>query len=148
VGAWACLLGKAWYYCRTMAPQPEAKTPKIVPLEREKLAADLVKHISTLATGSIVIITTLLDKLPKPIQLGEWLIYTVILFATCTAACVLYMLRLGVVAHWLDEEADSRVAFKFYITLGFIIFMTFILGIVCLCVFAVKNLLFLINTSN
>jgi hypothetical protein len=51
--------------------------------ERTKLAADLVKHISTLSTGSLVLIATLLDKLPKPLEGRRFLITSIICFVVC-----------------------------------------------------------------
>jgi len=124
---------------------PSAKP--IVSLEREKLAADLIKHVSTLATGSVVLVTTLLDKIPKPVQFPEGLVIAIWAFIICIMACFMYLFRIGITQHWLDQHFGTKMT-RIYSFLGFVVFLTFLLGIGYLGMFATQNLRALTGGSN
>lgn len=111
-----------------------------VELERTKLAMDLVKHLSTLATGSIVLIATLLEKFPKPLREQDTLIWSVISFITCTVSCTAYWFFGAIVWHWLRTNWSDRQVRLFFFVLAVILTASFAFGVILLGIFAIKNI--------
>ena len=70
----------------------DSETEKLI-LERLKLEVDALKHISTLATGTIVIIATFLDKLPKPLEQPLNLVIAVGAMLTCLLFAFVMLFR-------------------------------------------------------
>jgi hypothetical protein len=77
-------------------------------IERTKLAIDTVKHISTLATGSIVAITAIVEKAPKPTTMPYLLMAAVVSMMLCILLCAIYLFLLGVPSRW--DEAVLRTS--------------------------------------
>jgi hypothetical protein len=110
-----------------------------VEFERLKLALDSVKHITTLATGVIVLTATFYDKLPKPITFRLSLFLSLSFMLICLAAAFCYLFAAGVMGHLL-VNANLKVTqfvFRFF---GILTYGSFMLGILCLWGFAVRNL--------
>lgn len=101
--------------------------------ERLKIEIDVVKHISTLTTGSIVIVVTLADKLPKPLIHPGFLCWALALLVVSLACCVGYL-----VTPWSIGEPRQLV------TLGnslvfFAAGMFLLVGIALLAIFGLVN---------
>lgn len=103
-------------------------------LEAQKLYYDLVKHLTTLSSGSILLIATLVDKLfATPHYM--WLIVIVLisfLFSITAGLCGMYMTCVWIAVAQLDDAqqsvlnnstAASIVAFIF----GYLFFLIFFL---------------------
>ena len=108
--------------------------------DRTKLAVDVAKHMSTLATGAVVLLTAFLDKLPRPPVAVGWLIASVIAFAVCVTFCFLYLFFLGIPRHWNARfgPAKKHATELFVISIG--CYLTFIFGMFCLIRFSIDNL--------
>jgi len=106
--------------------------------ERVKLAVDSIKHITTLATGTLVLLVAFLDKLPKPIIRLNWLIFAVICLLLCLTASFVYLFRIGVHAYPLERE-NRRVG-KILRGLAAVIYFTFGFAMFGVGVVAVRNL--------
>lgn len=108
--------------------------------EREgiKLLYDTFKHLTTLSTGSIVILATFLkDVFPNP----EWQILSsvvFVLFLVSTISAVLVMLGYGELLRTKDDVASvmDKVAQYGIIISG----LSFIGAVISLVVFTIKNL--------
>lgn len=60
--------------------------------KRLKLEVDVVKHLSTLNTGSILIVATFLDKLGKSVLHPERLAFSLLCLVCSLGACVIYLM--------------------------------------------------------
>lgn len=112
-------------------------------IENSKFVADYIKHLTTLATGSIVLIATLLEKVfVQP----HWKA-AVIISLVCFLACILGSAVLfgGLVADsefWEDGKTwNTPTWFAFVSVLSvFIAGAGFVLGIAFFTAFVVRNL--------
>jgi hypothetical protein len=111
-----------------------------VELERTKLAMDLVKHLSTLATGAIALTATLLERFPKPLREQDTLIWSVICFITCTVSCTVYWFLGAILGHWLSTNWNDRQVRLLFVLLAVILTASFAAGVIFLGIFAIKNL--------
>jgi hypothetical protein len=121
--------------------------PKRGDLEGTKLATDLMKHVATLASGSIVLVATLLDKFPKPIIGSGWLVGSVISLVLCLACSLYFLMVLLVWKYWVPEyfpdfALRSSNSFSMWTTgaASLLAGWSFLGGILCLGIFAIKNL--------
>ncbi|MFN7932732.1 MAG: hypothetical protein U0R19_05355 [Bryobacteraceae bacterium] len=80
-------------------------------LERTKLAVDVVKHISTLSTGSLVAVTTVINRPDTPVNQPMFLFAAVAFLTLCVMSCALYLLLAGIKTH-LDEGALSSLTIQ------------------------------------
>lgn len=107
--------------------------------ESEKLFFDSMKHLTTLSTGSILLLVTFLEKFFK--ERPEWKTLVVlalgsfVLSILCavssmfqSANFVKYSGKVVTVAYWVKDFAHWAAL------------VTFVLGLVCLILFALKNL--------
>jgi len=115
-------------------------------LDRARLATDLVKHISTLASGSIVVLATFLTRVVQAqdhdhVKLDKsTLIGTVILLSVCIVSCSVYLFFFGIRKTWTDQHAEAlQKPSKPELVLSAAIFLTFCGGIVFLGIYAVKS---------
>ena len=81
-------------------------------LDRATLATDLVKHISTLASGSIVVLATFLTRVggqgQSNVHLDKTtLVGTVALLLACILCCSAYLLFFGMRKTWTAQHAGS-----------------------------------------
>jgi hypothetical protein len=111
-------------------------------LERTRLKMDLVKHVSTLSSGAIVILATFLNKGGTPASVDRerswWILLSVVSFVACLVSSVLYLWLFGLAREWKrpDRPAFAGPAEK---TTGFLATLGFCSGILCLGVFVIKN---------
>lgn len=106
--------------------------------ERTKLAHDTVKHITTLATGSIVLIATLMDKIPKPVTNPELMMASILALLLCILFATLFFLLVSIRPHLLAEpETRDR---KSEASICLAVYVLFLLGIGALAVFATQNM--------
>jgi hypothetical protein len=108
--------------------------------ERTKLALDLVKHLSTLATGSLVLIATLLERFPKPLREQDTLIWSVVCFVVCTVACTAYWFFGAILGHWFETDWSHRQVRAWFLVLAFVLTVSFVLGVTFLGIFAARNI--------
>ncbi len=105
--------------------------------ESWKLQYDIYKHLTTLSTGSILLLITFLEKLfAKPTW--KWLV----LIALCClfASILISFIVMNLMASQVREmEVDQRFV-KRNLTVIILALSTFSLGIFSLIIFAVKNL--------
>ena len=106
-------------------------------LEGHKLFHDTFKHLTTLSTGSILILATLLEKLFK---FPTWKILIPIAFAGFIVSVIgsvltMIMLAYALQAHGEPSDTETNVGASgmFTALLGFFI------GILSLIIFTVKN---------
>jgi hypothetical protein len=104
--------------------------------ERVTLAVDSVKHITTLATGTIVLIATLLDKFPKPIADHTDLNRAIGSMLLCVRLSFVCLWGLGVFRYWKPETKIRG----FLSLISVAIYFSFLLELVSLWEFARMNL--------
>jgi hypothetical protein len=107
-------------------------------VERMKLLYDLNKHLTTLSTGSLLLMAGLFGqvfKSPawKPLAAGAF-----VLFTSCVVACVFAMFGFAMYSRTTFQTADDPVDFG---AKAFAVAMLlFMLAILAFAVFALKNL--------
>lgn len=102
-----------------------------------KLKYDFYKHLTTLGTGSILLLVTFLEKLfARPVWKGL-VVSAFCLLLTSTLMSLVAMNVLSSVIQYMemDEKDEKRNVIVVVVTLG-----SFVLGILNLVIFAVKNL--------
>ena len=121
--------------------------------ERVKLAVDSVKHITTLATGTIVLLATFSDRLPRPLAFKGYLITAIVSMVVCLLASFIYLwgetlaprtsqsiLGLPIPEpmqkwKWLQWSGRRMLVF-----LSDVIYFSFCFGIYYLARFAIRNI--------
>ena len=111
--------------------------PVVVNHDEERFIADFLKHITTLSTGSLLILVSVLDKLfPQP----EWkfaVAVSVLSFlATIFCSAILYWIRLTYVE---TKQAMTPRREWFEALIGFILLLSFLLALTSLTVFFLRN---------
>ncbi len=105
--------------------------------EGQKLAYDSFKHLTTLSTGSLLLLATFLkDLFDKP----EWkfLVGVSFIFFIVSIVCsVLTMKALSMAVKDMGEADDSFGNFGAFLYLASI--FGFLLGIICFVAFSIKN---------
>jgi len=112
-------------------------------LERLKMAVDSVKHITTLASGTIVLLATFVDKLPKPPLFKGHLVSGIVAMVVCLGASFVYLW-----AETLGRMRSFQLKIPFpFITrklmldiLSTIVYFSFCMGIYFLAQFALHNI--------
>lgn len=106
--------------------------------ESWKLQYDIYKHLTTLSTGSILLLITFLDKLfAQPVWKGLVVVALCSLFASILLSFVVMNLMASQVR---EMEVDQRFV-KRNLAVIIIALSMFSLGIVSLIFFAIKNLI-------
>lgn len=109
-------------------------------LERLKIKIDLVKHLSTLSTGSIVLIATFIDKLPKPIIHRQDLVTAIAFLGLSLIASAMYLAATGINRRsWNLSEPETMRELVF----GLLAVGSFVLGVQSLGVFVIVNVIHL-----
>ena len=100
---------------------------------------DALKHVTTLSTGTIVILATFLEKVFTASQ-WKWLAgacFILLALSVVTSVAMMFW-------HTLSAEEDlgtlTRDGFRAYFALAMLSAWSFGLGIVCLANFVIKNL--------
>jgi hypothetical protein len=110
-------------------------------LARQNQVAEYLRHITTLSTGSVVIISTFLEKIfTRPVWKAAIVVSLAGFILSILAATIVYSLALVYERATSDRESPGWVA----LVGGGSLFGTwigFLIGIVGLSAFAVKNLL-------
>ena len=111
---------------------------KVARREGQKLLYDAFKHLTTLSTGSILILATFLEKIFKEEHEWKALIAVVFVgFILSTVSAFITMLALSDSVFNIAEETESGSrmgAMGFRLSLG-----SFVVGIASLVAFALKN---------
>lgn len=102
-----------------------------------KLQYDIYKHLTTLSTGSIILVVTFLERLFKnPVWKPLIIVSLISLFLSIFGSFTV----MNILASQIREmEADERYEKK-HVIIIFAALGLFLLGIICLIVFASKNL--------
>lgn len=109
--------------------------------EGEKLSFESMKHITTLTTSSLVLLVAFLEKLLKDQR--NWQVLVVITFASfivsiiCSVSSMLQSANFVRTTGKIDKLALGVKRFMYNLAL-----VTFVLGLISLVVFALKNLKF------
>ncbi len=106
--------------------------------ESEKLYFESMKHLTTLNTGSILLLVTMMEKLFKSPRWWGLIVGSLASFTVSIVCSVSSMLQSANYVKWEGRIQSVESAIKdlmYYIAL-----ITFVLGIVCLIVFTTKNL--------
>jgi hypothetical protein len=115
---------------------PEKKPDK---LELFKAMADYLKHVTTLSTGSIVLITTFLEKLfAKP----EWKIIVVVSIVGFMVSVLSSMIAYTILILYenpLNSEETPTWAAQLGTFGMFSTWIGFLIGILTLAIFALRN---------
>lgn len=105
--------------------------------ESWKLRYDTYKHLTTLSTGSILLLVTFLEKLfVRPTWKGLVIISFCLLVITVLASLVVMNVTVGFIREIEIEKKDEKQGGVFVA----IALISFLLGIISLIIFAVKNL--------
>ena len=89
--------------------------------ERTKLRVESVKHITSLATGTVVLTVTLLDKLPKPIYGRLWLLCSIASMLLCLLFSFVYMWGSGILTYTIEPPKAFRSSIALALGFGFVI---------------------------
>lgn len=110
-------------------------------LAQATFATDLVKHISTLASGSILLLATFLGRGEKPLDKGT-LTTAVVLLLSCIVCCSIHLFFFGIRKSWtVVESAVSGDAKQgSYALLSTLIVVTFVLGMIFLGISVIRTL--------
>lgn len=115
------------------------KNPEERILEALKLDHDTFKHLTTISTGSILLLATFIEKL---FQNPDWkglIAFTFVALMICTYTSVIEMFRIsheGVAGTSLNKKRPLRSKMIPLLSCG-----CFLLGILSLVVFSLKNFL-------
>lgn len=106
--------------------------------ESWKLQYDIYKHLTTLSTGSILLLITFLEKLfSRP--LWKWLVPVAL---CCLFASVFFsFVVMNILASYVRDMGKDDRYIRINLAIIFISLGLFSLGILSLIVFAVKNLI-------
>ena len=109
-------------------------------IQRTQLKMDLVKHVSTLSSGSIVILATFLAK-SSPVAAGSgcWLVLSVFCMVACLVSALVYFWMFGLVRQW-ERNESSKNGRRLEFIMGLLMTLAFCFGISFLAVFVMKNL--------
>lgn len=116
---------------KKLTPEQESKQ------EGQKLLYDSVKHLTTLSTGSILILIALLEKFFKTPEWAFLIAVGFICLVLSTLGSVITMIILSNSVFYSREDLElgsKQGALVFYCSL-----LAFILGIISVVVFAIKN---------
>jgi hypothetical protein len=92
------------------------------PLESLKLSIDTVKHITTLASGTIVFAAAIFDKLPKPTKGLDLLGLCIVFMLLCVLSSTVYLFGRTVGKNKIHEIALQHCPVVIYFSFGSAIF--------------------------
>jgi hypothetical protein len=122
-----------------IADRASAYSPQQIAHEESwKLQYDIYKHLTTLSTGSILLLITFLEKLfSRP--LWKWLVPVAL---CCLFASIFFsFVVMNILASYVREMGADQRFVKRNLVIIFIDLGLFSLGILSLIAFAVKNLI-------
>jgi hypothetical protein len=113
-------------------------------IEWMKIWVDYLKHLTTLSTGSLVLIVTFLDKLFVRPRWNAVMIASLIGFLVSILGSVVLLTIISIVSYyWANDDKDQLpdyLATMLKISLPFT-WLGFSTGVVCMTVFSIKNLI-------
>lgn len=116
-------------------PKQEYTVKQKATEEANKLFYDTFKHLTTLSTGSILILVALLDKVFEHPQWKALIVAAFVSFIISTLSSILMMFVVGASVEALKSDAGGKIGgVSFLVTIG-----GFLLGIISLVIFAIKN---------
>lgn len=101
------------------------------------MAIDCIKHITTLATGTIVFSGAIFDRLPKPRHAAALFPLSLLFMVLSVLASFFYLFFVGVMPHWRGAEPDSEKVSK----VGRSIYFSFAMGLAGFGIFVAVNFL-------
>jgi hypothetical protein len=105
--------------------------------EGQKLLVDIFKHVTTLSTGSIVILSTFLKEFFKNPIKTEFIPWIFVAFVVATISSVIVMLLL---AHSINRDALTGTTYQFVgIFFVAVACLSFLLGLTLLAIFSTVN---------
>jgi hypothetical protein len=106
-------------------------------LESQKVVLDFVKHVATLATGAIVLLASLLDKVfPNP----QWKFLIIVTFVSLLISAVTVTAAAIGVVRSIRTPSDVSEPLRHFTAGSMIVgLVSFALGISTLAVFAARN---------
>lgn len=105
-------------------------------LEGRKLFYDAFKHITTLSTGSILLLITFLDKVFKnPASLWLFVLSTISFVVSMTISVVVMMILAGAITNRGLEKEDRKMV---TLVIGTAI-SSFFVGVIVFIIFALQN---------
>jgi hypothetical protein len=117
----------------------KAKGPKN--LESTKIWADYLKHLTTLSTGSIILLATFLEKLFTQPEWKYAVVVALLGFLGCVLGSVLSFTSIAIGSIFWEDGEDPA---PWVDTAGgialFMAWIGFCVGIISLTIFAIKNL--------
>lgn len=105
--------------------------------ESWKLRYDTYKHLTTLSTGSILLLVTFLEKLFTKPQWKWLVIASFCSFVVTTLASLIVMNTLAGFIREMELKKNDEILGNVYVVIAL---ASFLLGITSLIIFAVKNL--------
>lgn len=105
--------------------------------QRQDKVIDYLKHMTTLCTGSLLLITTFFDKLAGGSRQWTGLVALGIVAFVLSLGCLLYCLT-RLTLHY-GTPAEGAASYRLGVAMG-ISWLSFLGGIVCLAVFAAVNI--------
>lgn len=106
--------------------------------EGRKLFYDAMKHLTTLNTGAILILTTFLDKMFSTQRWGFLIIAIFVSFIVSTFLSFSSMLNFAHILYHGENVSKKRERQSLFIYRG--AGLAFVLGLVALTIFSVRNL--------
>ena len=122
--------------------QPTLEQKRQLDIERTKLKMDLVKHVSTLSSGAIVILAAFLNKSPNPaapLKGGQWLIVSVMSLIVSLVSALVYFWAFGLARQWTILATPSASTRAIERATGLLLASGFCCGIICLGIFVITN---------
>lgn len=105
--------------------------------ESWKLQYDIYKHLTTLNTGSILLLVTFLEKIfVRP----AWKVLVIAAFCLLFISIIASFIVMNILASVIREMKLDKGEKRFYTKIISIALIAFLLGILCLIIFAVGNL--------
>jgi hypothetical protein len=111
-------------------------------IQRTQLKMDLVKHVSTLSSGAIVILATFIEKnaSPTPPPHGPyWLIGAVVFLIASLVSSLIYFWGFGLARQFKELKEPTLLIHRFERYTGIVVASGFCLGIMHLGVFVIIN---------
>lgn len=109
-------------------------------IEHAKSQIDYVKHITTLSTGSILILATFLEKV---FEAPHWKTLVVISFLgfilSVVCAVVAHTLLIGNKDMFVEPDISTGAKAYSIVIVLLVMWISFLVGIISLGVFAIKN---------
>src|SRR5262249_12965463 len=130
-----CLSGLACYDYGTMPQKRET-------IESFKYWADYLKHLTTLSTGSILLITTFLEKLFEHPQWKCAAVISLCGFLSAVMCAVLCFSWMAIASHkWDQDGPHCETTRKWDVVSLYVAWIGFLVGMIFLTIFAIRNLI-------